>query len=785
MDKKSIVFIFTMVISFFLINQWYSSKYQQELIKKMENEASFGSQKSDQELKSQLEAKEIPLISYFSQSNQNESLGFGVFVNKAFVTLKTKDVQKEISIKKGNNFIPLTLLFRSDDGFCCYAENLDISLDTPFLPQFKQIPVLLSTFEPTQKKYLVGQYENQTISLNAPLAQDAIVFTALGKTILPIGVYRAKSNSLELLSGEPKIREFLSFKFTGLTDNPAQEQFYVIENDYQQIVFSNFGGAIAEINLPFKNEDNKSVVLPVQYDRILEKKYPYESSFPVVKAYTLNHASQMIPYENKIGGYYPLLRRDLVERSGKKGFDLQSRFYACNLIVNGKSLSNQPYRLKRFEKDLIEFEYQDGLRKITKTFRLPKDAKVPYSILLTVKVDGDASGIYLGTGVPEIELIGGSPMPQLQYAESRKNNTIVEKVKLPKATYVDLENKVSYIANTNGYFGIMLASLQEMAQGYVASFIPGDLAPTRLSVIDANRELYPVSKYPGYELLIPLNPDKAVLNYALYAGPIEENILAQADAGIGVLYKNPGFKESQTYYGFFSFISEPFAKFMFILMKMFYAVTGSWGISILLLTVALRVILYPLNNLSVKSQARMQELTPKLTAIQEKYKKDPQRLKDEMLKLYRDHKINPISGFLPQFVQLPFIIGMIDLLKSTFQLRGAEFIPGWINNLSAPDTLLTWNYSLPFIGDSLHLLPILIGIAMLAQSKIGMSKIKQQELNEQQKQQQTMMRVFSFLLPVLFYNFASGVNLYWLFSTLLAIGQQLLTKRIELGKKGS
>lgn len=785
MDKKSIIFIFTMVISFFLINQWYSEKNQEKLLKNIQNEASFSTSSSEQIKIVDVDASEIPITSYSSLDNKNLKLGYGILSDKSFITIKNKDVLKQIDVSKAANSVAMDLIFQSDDGFCYYSSSPDVQLETAFLPQFKQLPVVLVPLVNQEKKYITGTYQNQKISLSAPTKEDSIVFTKAGKGYLPIGIYLSKTKKFQLLTEFTLLRDFLTFRSTDYIEAKDQEQFYVLENDCQQVVFSNFGGAIAEINLPFKNDQNASIVLPLETDKLLSKKFPYESSFPIVSAVTVNSIGRTIPYTSKIGGYYPLLRRDLIERNGKKSQDIQSRFYATNLISNGKPITNQPYRLKRMEKDLIEFESFDGKRRITKTYRLPKEGKAPYALLLTVKIDGDASGIYLSSGVPEVELIGGSPDSLLQYALKKNDKFVVEKIKLPKATVVNTEEKISYVANSNGYFGLMLSSLQNSVQGYAASFIPGNLAPTRLSVIDTDHDRFTDSKYPGYEVMLPLDPNQKVYQYALYAGPIEADVLADADAGIASSFSNPGFASAQTYYGFFSFISEPFAKFLFLLMKLFYAITSSWGISIILLTVALRVMLFPLNNWASKSNVKMQEIAPKLKAIQEKFQKDPQRMQNETLKFYRENKINPFSGFLPLLVQIPFMIGMFDLLKSSFQLRGAAFIPGWINNLSAPDTIISWSYPIPFIGNSLHLLPILVAAVMLWQQKINMPKVKAGEMTDQQRQQQAIGTFFTIACPLLFYHVASGLNLYWLFSTLLAVAQQVWTKRKIEEKKGS
>ncbi len=270
------------------------------------------------------------------------------------------------------------------------------------------------------------------------------------------------------------------------------------------------------------------------------------------------------------------------------------------------------------------------------------------------------------------------------------------------------------------------------------------------------------------------------MKFRFFAGPFDTAILKEIDK----LYSNPetdynpDYISCQTMHGWFTFISEPFAKFLFVLMNLFHSFTNSWAFSIVLLTLSLRIMLYPLNAWSTKSMVRMQQLSPEITALQEKYKKDPKKAQIEVMHLYREKGVNPASGCLPLLIQMPFLVGMFDLLKSSFALRGAPFIPGWIDDLTAPDVLFRWSYSIFFIGNELHLLPILLGIVMFAQQRLMASGPKDPSLmTEQQRQQRTMGTIMTGLFTVMFYNFPSGLNIYWLSSMLLGILQQWITAK--------
>lgn len=568
--------------------------------------------------------------------------------------------------------------------------------------------------------------------------------------------------------------------------NESAEQFYVIENAFQQIVFSNVGGAIAQINLPFRDENHpQSPVLPIGFDRILEKTSPANDTFPGVSYYKNDGSGMQLQEKQSLGHYYPLLRRTIFTPKGAISLNASPRYYALNTFVHSENVQSYPFKLKRLEKDLIEFEYSDNTKKINKIYRFAQNAKLaPYCLDVSVKVEGDARNLWITSGVPEVEIISDSAAPSLKYLMHKSNNKIqVEQISLPKDTTLFSSIYPNWVSNSNGFFGMILDPLTEIAPGFKANKVLGTVDPSRLILIDPEYNKFPAEKYPGYELLLPLRAQQ--MQFRFYAGPYEDDILKQVDAAYAdpTTGYTPRYIDAMSFHGWFTFISEPFAKFLFILMKFFYKVTSSWGFSIILLTMALRVMLYPLNAWSIKSTIKMQAIAPKVSALQEKYKKDPKRSQMEIMTLYREQGVNPLSGCFPLLIQLPFLIGMFDLLKSTFELRGAVFIPGWINNLTAPDVVFSWGYPIIFFGDSLHLLPILLGAVMWAQQRFSATGPKDPKLmTDQQKQQRLMGNIMTIVFTVMFYHFPSGLNIYWLSSMLLGILQQWIMSR-RMAKK--
>ncbi len=600
---------------------------------------------------------------------------------------------------------------------------------------------------------------------------------ALTVTLFFMNQYFFPVNQPPKVSVAPQIAEPPSAPLP-VKESHDGEKFYVLENKFQQLVFSNCGGSLAEINLSLNNKDNPtSPVMPIAVDRSILVESPANARFPLFQYHTVEDGKTKEINEGQLGGYYPLFRRSIMGSRGGLSKAIPTKFYGLNILSDDGSLDDAVYQLKRFGKDFIEFELVQGHRRIVKTFSFPKESeKKPYCIDLTVRMEGDIKGLWITTGIPEVEIISDSFSPLLKYKPDTAGKAKVDQISLPKALTTLNSFHASWICNSNGFFGLILNPLSEILPGVRAEKIDGIKDPTRLSLIDTQNDLYPASKYPGYILELPLSAKPTT--FRIYAGPLEDDILrmvdsAYTDPSTGT---SPGYIGALSFQGWFTFISEPFAKFLFILMQFFHKITTSWGFSIILLTIVLRIMLYPLNAWSIKSTLRMQEIAPKMREIQEKYKKDPKRAQLEIMTLYRDKKVNPLTGCVPMLIQLPFLIGMFDLLKTTFDLRGVSFIPGWIDNLTAPDVLFSWNYPLPFFGTNFHLLPIILGLVMWIQQRMSVQKTKG-PLTDQQKQQKMMGNIMTLVFAILFYHFPSGLNIYWLSSMALGILQQWMTNR--------
>lgn len=218
-----------------------------------------------------------------------------------------------------------------------------------------------------------------------------------------------------------------------------------------------------------------------------------------------------------------------------------------------------------------------------------------------------------------------------------------------------------------------------------------------------------------------------------------------------------------------------FAKSLLRLLNWFYGFIPNYGIAIILLTVVVRVVMFPLTLKSMKSMKKMQQLAPEMEELRERYKEDPQELNKKTMEMYRERGINPLGGCFPILLQMPIFIALYRMLWNAYELRGAPFF-GWIKDLSEPDRLMQLPFmeGIPFVGSTfgnLNLLPILMALSMLLSQKVAPTSAP--ATNPQQKMMMNIMPIF---FGFICYNMAAGLNLYIFTSTILGIVQQYFIK---------
>lgn len=799
MDKRTILFVLSLTFTLFLVNMYFDSQHTDTLKSWNQQQAAKKEQKIAK-LTEEVAARtatpaKLPLVDVSVDPKATSHSTVAVKAGKVLLVLGTPSDEtfpktlyaKGITYTLAGNTTqnPKVLVYR--------AKESDLGTIGE-LPDFGRYELqLIHGQDVFLGDYVDGHLEIPAVTLSKlkeepseKHLETSFAFVKTAQGYIPVGIYSSDVGVVEQFSSMSDISSLFEAskkKDVVRSDAKTQEKFYVLETSYQQVVFSNYGGAIVEINLPFQGPNDKmSAVKEVDFDRDMVKNHPYNARFPSHSFFTPSaKAGEFEEHsEGALGGYYPLLRRDLIEKNKQKTVRVAPRFYSLNIVSDYPETAELIYTVKHFDKDSITFETVQAHRTITKTFSVASESQAPYCIDLLVKIDGDSRNLWITSGVPEVELISGAAAPSLKFRQTRNTKSEIIPIDLPKDSITVTSVDPDWLSNSNGFFGIIMDGLGDVEQGYRAQYVPGTVVPTRLVEIGQEYERFKAQDFPGYLTMLPLSAKGGSIHYRVFAGPLAESVLkavdnVYSDSATGY---NPDYIATQTFHGWFAFISEPFAKFLFILMKFFHSITHSWAFSIVLLTVALRIMLWPLNSWSTKSMAKMQQIGPQVTAIQERYKKDPKKAQLEVMNLYRESGVNPVSGCFPLLIQMPFLIGMFDLLKSTFELRGASFIPGWIDDLAAPDVLFRWNYPIFFIGNEFHLLPFLLGGVMYLQQSLMSTLPKDKSLwTEQQRQQKFMGQIMAVVFTVMFYNFPSGLNIYWLSSMLLGMMQQYWTTK--------
>ena len=261
--------------------------------------------------------------------------------------------------------------------------------------------------------------------------------------------------------------------------------------------------------------------------------------------------------------------------------------------------------------------------------------------------------------------------------------------------------------------------------------------------------------------------------YSFYAGPKVKNSLSIYDDADNNIFRIEGHELTEIIDGSWLSWLENILNWV---LQLFYKIIPNYGVAIILLTILVKLLLQPLAKKGMDSNAKMGALTPKLNEIKEKYPDDPEAQNAAMAKLYKEEGINPMGSCLPMLIQFPIFIALYGLLNTNFDLRGSMFIPGWIPDLSIPDTIFTLPFAIPLLGSQIHLLPILYTISM-----IFSMKITQMGSQANAGSQAGMMKFMTYGMPIIFffimYNAPSGLLLYWSTVNVISIGQQIFVNK--------
>lgn len=268
---------------------------------------------------------------------------------------------------------------------------------------------------------------------------------------------------------------------------------------------------------------------------------------------------------------------------------------------------------------------------------------------------------------------------------------------------------------------------------FVSAVIPADKAQRDIFTKKVDTNLYAVGN------ILPVGsvaPGATVANdLRLYSGPQSTASLEQIAPGLDLVKD----------YGMLAFIAKP----LFWLMELIHNVIGNWGWTIVVFTIAIKLALFPLSAAGYRSMAKMKVVTPKMQAVRERYKNDPQKMNQAMMELYKTEKINPLGGCFPILIQMPIFLALYWVLQASVEMRGAPWM-GWITDLTLPDPLF--------------ILPVIYAISMYITTKLNPAPAD--------PVQAKMMMYMPLIFSVMFFFFPSGLVLYWVVNNILSIGQQ-------------
>ena len=302
-----------------------------------------------------------------------------------------------------------------------------------------------------------------------------------------------------------------------------------------------------------------------------------------------------------------------------------------------------------------------------------------------------------------------------------------------------MEGTTKWVAVRNKYFAAIITPVTRNAIGT-------DLAGTRKA-----DDALALKRYRASVVMPYTESATQQDSFIVYIGPLDYSILKSYNRDFQRMM-NFGWK-----------IIRPISKAVLWAFTHIHKYIPNYGWVLILFGIAVKILVFPLTKKSYVSMKEMQVLGPKVQELKEKYKDDSQKMNQEMMKIYKEHGVNPMGGCLPMVIQMPLLYALFIVFRTTIELRNAGFV-WWIKDLSQPDTIFTLPFSLPLYGSHVNVLPIIMGITMIIQQQMTTSAASQQQ------------KMMTWLMPIIFLlifnNFPSGLNLYYALFNIMTIVQQ-------------
>ena len=334
------------------------------------------------------------------------------------------------------------------------------------------------------------------------------------------------------------------------------------------------------------------------------------------------------------------------------------------------------------------------------------------------------------------------------------NDTIeeIKYAKLKKKSY-NFDEKISWAGFTDKYWLVSLA----------ASRTDDSLFNVKTNY---KNDIYSLD-FESSDLIINANTKEGINNY-LFAGPKILDLLDQYGFQYDLVYFDRAVD-----FGWLYFLTKP----IYIILRGFYNFLGNFGLAILLLTLVVKMAMYPFTKKSLVSMTKIKLLQPKINVIKNRYSNDKMKMNMEIMNLYKKENVSPLSGCLPMFVQIPVFLALYKVLVISIDMRQAPFF-GYIKDLSVADPTTIWNLFglLPYQINFLHigLLPCLMAFTMWLQQKMTSSSSNTPE------EMQTAMKIMPIIFLITFAGMPAGLLIYWIFSNIISILQQLFVEKKTL-----
>ena len=413
-----------------------------------------------------------------------------------------------------------------------------------------------------------------------------------------------------------------------------------------------------------------------------------------------------------------------------------------------KGTGEAPDHHARYTAEAEHFELSPGADEITVNFRWAAGETLDvikrytlhrgsYVVEVDYAITNKGDEAWSGRGYEQLQREKPASKRGLIYTFTGAALSTPEK-RYEKFDYDDLEDAPINADVKGGWVGIL-------EHYFVSALLPPPDSPSHYYSLILDDTRYAVGYWGPTVSLAP--GESGSFRSSVYVGPKLQNVLHEIAPGL----------ELTVDFGVLWFIAKP----LFVALGFIHTVTGNWGFAIIIITLSLKLLFYPLSAAGYRSMAKMRKVQPRMMAMKERYGGDRTRMNQAMMELYKEEKINPLGGCLPILIQIPVFISLYWVLLESVELRQAPF-GLWIHDLSSKD---------PF-----YILPLIMGISMWIQQKLNPAPMD--------PVQQKVMQVLPFAFTIFFMFFPSGLVLYWVVNNVLSIAQQWhITRTIENAEK--